>query len=125
MKKINRLKIATVENLLCDAMEGGSNYWYCITGLTAPKNLNNSTADFKEYKRYSYPLNTSGAVEIEDMEGGEGKKYTLNLKAIREGIEVMRDKFPHHYANAISENDDAETGDVFLQCCLFKDVIYG
>jgi len=38
---------------------------------------------------------------------------------------VMHDDYPSHYGDAISENDDAGTGDVYLQCCLFGEVIYG
>jgi hypothetical protein len=37
----------------------------------------------------------------------------------------MADKYPRHIADILSENDDATTGDVFLQLCLFGDVVYG
>jgi hypothetical protein len=32
---------------------------------------------------------------------------------------------PRHFADVLNENDDAGTGDVFLQCCLFGEIIFG
>ena len=37
----------------------------------------------------------------------------------------MHQKYPNHYENFISENDDAETSDVALQLALFKELVYG
>ena len=37
----------------------------------------------------------------------------------------LHDQYPHHYANAITEDHDAETGDVYLQLCLFGELIFG
>lgn len=34
-------------------------------------------------------------------------------------------KYPRHWADVLAENDDATTGDVFLQCCLFGECIFG
>ena len=32
---------------------------------------------------------------------------------------------PRHLADFMSESDDASTGDVFLQLCIFGSVVYG
>jgi len=37
----------------------------------------------------------------------------------------MAEKYPRHFHNFLEENDDAETGDVFIQCCLFGEIVYG
>jgi hypothetical protein len=37
----------------------------------------------------------------------------------------MQEQYPRHFSNFISENYDAETGDVFLQCCLLGKVKFG
>ena len=50
---------------------------------------------------------------------------SLGEKEILRGLEVMADKYPNHFGDAIAGNDDATTGDVFLQCCVFGDVLYG
>jgi hypothetical protein len=44
---------------------------------------------------------------------------------IESGLQVMADKYPKHFADFMSEEDDCVTADVFLQCCLFGDIIYG
>jgi hypothetical protein len=40
-------------------------------------------------------------------------------------LRLMAEKEPRHFADFMQENDDAVTGDVFLQCVLLKAVIYG
>lgn len=37
----------------------------------------------------------------------------------------MAEKWPRHFGNFISENEDAETGDVFIQLALLGDIVYG
>lgn len=37
----------------------------------------------------------------------------------------MQEKYPQHWADIINESDDANTADVFLQCVVFGEVIYG
>jgi hypothetical protein len=49
----------------------------------------------------------------------------LDRVAILEGLRIMAEKEPRHFADFMTENDDADTGDVFLQCCLYGEVIYG
>jgi hypothetical protein len=41
------------------------------------------------------------------------------------GMDVMQEKYPQHWADIINESDDANTADVFLQCVVFGEVIYG
>jgi hypothetical protein len=37
----------------------------------------------------------------------------------------MRDQYPRHFADLVGEDDDAITGDVWLQLAVFGEVIYG
>ncbi len=37
----------------------------------------------------------------------------------------MRDKYPKHFGDALAHNDDAYTGDTFIQCALFGEAIFG
>lgn len=48
----------------------------------------------------------------------------LNFDAVERGLKLMADKFPQHFHDFVHENDDAETADVLLQCCLFGDIKY-
>ena len=49
----------------------------------------------------------------------------MDLKSISEGLNVMATHCPRHLADFLNEESDAATADVFLQCCLFGDLIYG
>ena len=52
-------------------------------------------------------------------------KYTLDLKAVRKGLRLMKKEYPNHWADLVEENDDLITGDVWLQRAVFGEVIYG
>ena len=52
-------------------------------------------------------------------------QHTLTLKDVRKGLRLMKKEYPSHYADLVEENDDAETGDIWLQLAVFGEVIYG
>lgn len=117
-----------ISDTLCNAFEGGSNYWYRIEKFTKPVNFNNTPADEQRFKHLSYPLNEGGSLLISDAnEAGEEDKRTeiLNLETIQKGVQLMASLHPRHFSDMVNDNDDATTGDVLLQLCLFGEVIYG
>lgn len=114
-----------ISDLLCSALEGGSNYWYIIKKHVPPPTLTFRSDADKVYTHLDFPLNEGGALLIGDMEDAKSGTKRLDLEAIGRGLAVMARAYPSHFGDFISENDDATTGDVFLQCCLFGEVIYG
>jgi pimeloyl-ACP methyl ester carboxylesterase len=42
-----------------------------------------------------------------------------------EWLHLMPQVAPEHWADFLTENEDAETGDVFVQLCLLGEVVYG
>lgn len=54
-----------------------------------------------------------------------GKTHVLSRQAILAGVDTMIRKAPRHFGDWLADRDDAVTADVFLQCCLFGEVIYG
>jgi hypothetical protein len=118
-----------VAHLLCTAFEGGSNYWYQIEEFIPPAVANNvKHLGDGFYRHIDYPLCIGGALMVSDRRAcnpGEMKTTRLDWPRIREGLGVMALKHPRHFANWLAEKDDAETGDVFLQCCVLGDVVYG
>lgn len=67
-------------------------------------------------------LNLIGAV-IKDEEAK--KAYILRPDMIEQGLKIMAKKYPQHFIDfAVREDYDQATGDVFLQCCLFGEIIY-
>jgi hypothetical protein len=125
-----------LSNLLCCAFEGGSNHWYRIEEYNAPKdeNLFHSMGMCETFRSLDYPLSEGGSLLVSDFQIAEdvkesalpdGKPVLLNLDRLCKGLSVMIEKYPRHYADFKDENEDAYTGDVFLQCCIFGEVVYG
>ena len=95
--------------------------------------------DLKEVKRYTksmvgsplvdkiinavYDHNVS--VDIYDIEDPDEILGTFNLENIKRGEEIMLKEYPKHFANILSENDDAETADVWFQLVVLGEIVYG
>lgn len=106
-----------IKDLLLTALEGGSNYWYMIEY--------HNTKDIKAESLYDTPLHSKGFIVFSLLEEDDDRTFLLNSEAITKGWNTIEDRFPMHLKDAIEENGDACTGDVFLQCCLFGGVVYG
>lgn len=131
-----------IMSLLCNAFEGGSNYWYSQAEPVFAKGV--ARKDVGEGGRLQ-PRNEDGtenyyhwcellpfipgcAVKFKvNMEEGKSKMKTvlLDRAAIDRGLQLMASKHPRHFGNFMDENDDADTGDVFLQLCVLGEVIFG
>lgn len=106
-----------IENLLCSAFEGGSNYW-----IDSVANLPTAEIRKKHGVEYFHECPAKGlSFDVVSEQG----THTLTPESLFKGMQLMVDKYPHHFSDIINDNDDATTGDVFLQLCLFDDVIYG
>lgn len=64
-------------------------------------------------------------MDSELNEGEEPTKHYLTLKDVRKGLRLMKKEYPYHYVDLVEENDDAITGDVWLQLAVFGELIYG
>ena len=116
-----------IADLLCSAIEGGSSYW-CSIGrvVDGKRDVDPYGDDGRSGTVYIAAFSTNGYVEIIDNEADEGKAaYILDRAVLERGLQVMAKKAPRHFGDFISEHDDGDTGDVFLQCCLFGEVVYG
>jgi hypothetical protein len=124
-------------SLLCCAFEGGIGYWATIVGYRQPAKLDvtfdklsaqqyskTERENLRVYKYIDYPLNEGGAVILRDAEDPEGEELTLDMSALRRGLQVMCDKYPGHFAHVGTGGEDAVTGDVFVQCCVLGEIVY-
>lgn len=126
--KIARRRVA---ELLVSAVEGGIGYWCPRQSFkyTKPAEWVPVLDDAERWPCYDYPLLPGGAVEFyvsaRDF-GGKGKKICrLDLETIAAGLKLMAEKTPGHFADFLHERDDARTADVFVQLCVFGEVVYG
>ena len=116
-----RIEEQKIKDLLCCAFEGGSNYWIGKIKYTNPNDIevNHGYVDL--------PFIEGCCVTVYDTEYDEeeGKyKGVLNKESIQSGMQILADKYPHHWKDINQDNEDANTGDAYLQCCLFGEVVF-
>jgi hypothetical protein len=116
-----------LSDVLCSALEGGSNSWYTIEEFVDPTlwQFNSEPKREKGHWAQDYPFNPGGALLISDMTDSAHGVMRLDTEAIQKGLAILAEKYPWHLASILAENADADTGDALLQCSLFGDVIYG
>lgn len=130
-----------VAGLLCSAFEGGSNYWlYRIDpvygdGVTKADVTNGGKFVDAEDRSvpwegvYVLPFVDGCGLKLTydnpDHGGEEVAEQTINRQSLMDGLRSMAEKSPSHFGDVLSENCDADTGDVFLQHVLFGEVIFG
>lgn len=110
-----------IEGTLCSAWEGGSNYWLECYDFRPPAD----PADVERIEhRYQNALYSGGACLVRLVEE-RTELAPLTREKLLEGLQIFAQKYPKHFSNMLSDKSDAETGDVYLQCCLFGEVVYG
>lgn len=120
-----------VANCLVSALEGGSRHWSTIKSYHKPKGALTFRLDKDQvFRHVDYPMSEGGAITINEFDedrprNDPGKDHRLDRAAIQRGLQVMAEQCPRHFAALVGENDDAETGDVLLQCALFGKIVYG
>lgn len=118
-----------IANLLCSAFDPAIHavsYWCEIVGKISPKEYLYRIDKQQIYPYVDVPLNEGGQLILKVTEGDEQSKYfNLDLSVIQKGLEVMAEKYPEHFADIMSGNDDSATADVLIQCALFGEIIYG
>ena len=116
--KTVEIEESRIKDLLDCAFEGGINYWAKI-------GENNREALGDEYLSDTL-MRKEGYVwlELTDVINYQTKALFKN-EMFQYGLERMAEKYPWHLENFIKENEDAETGDVFIQCCVFGRIIFG
>ena len=115
-----------IQDLLCCAFEGGSNSWYKITEFGEPANFEIRTDPGRIFRHMDYPVNDGGYLIIVCMNEDKPQTlYRLDRCTLEKGLHRFAKKYPKHFGDFVQENDDAITGDVFLQTCLFGEIVYG
>jgi hypothetical protein len=110
-----------VWDLLCNIMEGGSYNSFIIVEYL-PEGIENHPDC--TYRHIDVPF-LGGSIGLIDKYGDSPIVYQLDRAAMERGLKIMANKFPRHFADFLDQGDDVITADVFLQCSLLGDVIYG
>jgi hypothetical protein len=64
-------------------------------------------------------------VQIEPHKPDAPLSVWLTPQNIQSGLDLMAKKYPEQLTNIVTENGDAATADIFIQCAVFGDLIYG
>lgn len=65
-----------------------------------------------------------GELQLDVTLRDSGKIETLNRQKVGEGLVRLQALHPLLFGGFLAANEDAVTGDVFLQLCLFGEVVY-
>lgn len=113
-------------DMLTGALEGGSNYWYEIKE-TADAIIRETTPEMQGrpfVDRMFMCIKQGRAIQVHDCENDE-LLGEVTMQAIEEGERLMQEKHPEHFADILSEDDDATTADVWFQMVVLKELVYG
>ena len=116
-----------IAGLLCTAFEGGSGYWARAEVAYTPTDADlKDEATYGDWAGYEFYMvnHPEFKFTLTDLHHPD-ETHTVNLETLNKGLKVMAKKYSRHFEDFINENEDAITGDVFLQCAVFGEVIYG
>lgn len=115
------IETESVRNLLITAIHKGTSSYWCKFGLLTKQVLPNKPikSPWVDYPLYGYGIVNAHLINDDDT------VLTLSQATIKRGLKAMAEKYPLHFGNFMRDRWDAETADVFLQCCLLGDLVYG
>lgn len=113
-----------IQGLLSCAFCGGSNYWI-LSVEPHHSEYDKITPQMRGIFSNLETIALYHGYVIVHTQDEPLVNHRLDFATIQRGLRVMLDKYPRHFADAVGENADAITGDVFLQCCLFGEIVYG
>jgi hypothetical protein len=120
--------LGRLAGLLCCAFEGGTNYWAkieMVPGDAKPdvESFGPDWKDIADYRHLWCPLTEGAKVKVWDTESPDDLLGELTLEKVKAALPAFLKTA--HGRNFVQEEDDAETGDVFVQYCLFGEIVYG
>ncbi|WP_316196683.1 hypothetical protein [Bradyrhizobium sp. SZCCHNS3053] len=107
-----------VADQIVTAIEGGSGYW-----MNSFKPEGEITTKVSPW--YDDENIWSGEFKIRVEVDGEDEPKFLTPESIRNGLNWLAQKHAWRIDQIVNESGDAETADVFIQVCLFGDIVYG
>jgi len=123
VKATVRIPNQKIQDMIITAVEGGSNYW---AKFRFPDNYKD------KYGSYELIPFKNDNIETYDCETGKLLGY-LNRASIQVGLQLMADRKDlkgkvvpaRHFKALATDNEDAETADVFMQLSVMGEIVYG
>lgn len=117
--EVNQLR----EDLFVTCVEGGSNYWALFEYISKDAEAQLSGMAWSVFL-WKY-VRTGGKVAVYDAEETDDILGYVTMENVFRGERTMRQRYPSHYNNMINENWDSETADVWLQCIVMNNIVFG
>lgn len=134
MKVTMNLDNKKLYNLLCNALYDEWNFRVSTSAWTdinefwySDANKDNRTSNptpCYEDKIWAYVKASDGHI-VKFIDKEDGSESFMTWMSIQSGTNLMAEKYDWHFMDVIMENDDAVTADVWLQCVLLNEVVYG
>ena len=112
-----------IQDLITTSLEGACRYW---GSFKFPD-------DWKQkYQSHEQIPFKGGNIEVFDVETEKLLGY-LNIASIKVGLQLMANRKDmkgkivpaRHFKNLATDNEDAETADVFMQLAVLGEIVYG
>lgn len=115
---INGLTWRKITDQIVPGLEGGISYW--AASFKPEGDIKTDVSPWYDDEKLWASGDFKIRVEIHD---DEDKLFTP--ESIRAGLQYLADHHLWRIEQMVKETGDAETGDVFIQACLFGDIVYG
>lgn len=113
-----------IENIIVGALEGGSNYWYMLGEGIPPRDEEGTPMSVRISRKIVEDPDFK--LPIYDAEDEDGDPIGhLTQEGMLNAFKIVSEKYPWHYQNMMTECGDADTDDVFFQCAVLGDIVYG
>lgn len=105
-----------ITDQIVTAIEGGINYW--ATSLTRVEDVKTEASPWYDDEKF-----WAGSFKVKLVH--EEGETILTPDSILKGLEYLAKDQLWRIDQIVKETGDAETADVFMQACVFGDIVYG
>jgi hypothetical protein len=110
-----------ITDQICAALEGGSNYWLQCFKPQVGRERATKSPWYSDQKVWSGEF----IINCRVLDDDNAKIHLLDRQKVINGLNWLAAYHSHRVFEIVEETGDAETGDVFLQACLFGEIVYG
>ncbi|SDK45024.1 hypothetical protein [Bradyrhizobium ottawaense] len=116
---INGLTWRKITDQIVAGVEGGISYW--ASSFKPEGEISTDVSPWYDDEKFWAAGGWKILIKVHD----ERKPKEMTPESMRNGLQYLADNHLWRIEQMIKENGDAETGDVFIQSCLFGDIVYG
>jgi hypothetical protein len=131
------ITIERIKDLLCAAFEGGIGYWAAVS--VSQEEIDKVKAEYyHEIPALGGQIILFDKEEVEDLVLGMETATPLgilDIESMKKAFDYMArgtdkngkdcPRFKEHLADFLNDNEDADTGDVFVQLAVMGEIVFG